>query len=399
MKDWHIYLDGMRAPVRLVNCDDLHKRLQAYLPNWAYRSVPRDDTHAWATVVCAAGKFRLTTDFHNAPVYHKTEVNAVCDLIAKLSYQTAKENSDQLSLHMAAVEIGGRLVLFPAVRRAGKSLLSVALSRIGGQVFTDDALPLRVVAGEPIQGEATGVAPRIRLPLPENLGQDLRNYISGQGGPRNRQYTYVACQHLPKHGTRAPVGAVVLLEYSDSGQPKFEAANRGETLDRLIHHDFYRARDTRSVLSALHHLVMQGSCYRFTYSDPDAAARAIVEFFERQFADSPSPAPVPQGLQMLQDNADEQPKLHEASVYRVSDHLQVVEAEGMYFAADCAGHRIIRLDVGAMQILELLREPMSVAEVTGLLCTAFPEEDAGRISQHTHEAFRKLVSAGFVVDR
>lgn len=397
MNDQHAYLDGLRSPLRLVNCGDLAQRLSDYFPRWSHRVLDRDQSRPWATLVHAAGKYRVDSDFQDSAVFHRDELNAVCDVIAKSAYQVAKENPDQLALHMAAIEICGRLVLFPAVRRAGKSLLSVALSRLGVSVFTDDALPLRIVAGERITGIATGVSPRIRLPLPENIAPELTAYIANNTGPSNSQYGYLASEPLACQGRSAPVGAIVLLEHAIGQAPKLEPANRGAVLERLIHHDFFRARDTRSVLPALHHLVEQAMCFKFSYSEPNEGALHLAGFFQEQFSTSPLPAPVPNGLREVRDFEGVVAPLEAAKVYRVTDNLEILDVEGTFFATDSLGHKIIQLDIGALQILELLQQPMRLAEVVQLLWSAFPEAAPQDIARQTHDAFGALVADGLLV--
>ena len=61
--------------------------------------------------------------------------------------------------------IAGRLVVFPNVRRAGKSTLSAAPARAGHRVFSDDVVPFSVPAAAPARGLAMEIAPRLLLPM------------------------------------------------------------------------------------------------------------------------------------------------------------------------------------------------------------------------------------------
>ena len=134
-------------------------------------------------------------------------VNAICDLICEMSWERLRSRPDLLCLHAAAVVFGDRLVMFPNQRRAGKSLLTATLARHGHAVFTDDFVPLAVdPETRVISGVANGIAPRLRLPLPDTLTAEHADWINAHITTRNKQYGYLSEIDLPQSGTEMPVG-------------------------------------------------------------------------------------------------------------------------------------------------------------------------------------------------
>ncbi len=93
-------------------------------------------------------------------------VNGICDLIVELNWSRLRQKTELLCLHAAGVEMGEALLVLPSGRRAGKSTLTAELARRGHRVFSDDILALQLDANGVAIGLATGISPRLRLPLP-----------------------------------------------------------------------------------------------------------------------------------------------------------------------------------------------------------------------------------------
>ena len=122
------------------------------------------------------------------PVFHKTAVNAMCDPIALLPYGEAADHPDLLTLHAAAVVIDGQAVLLPAVRRGGKSVMTAALAARGAAVYSDDVVGVTARARAPLRALAAGIAPRLRLPLPDGISPEFAAFGAAHKAPENGQY-------------------------------------------------------------------------------------------------------------------------------------------------------------------------------------------------------------------
>ena len=405
MKEILFRLARVHAPIRLVNCAGVLDRLPLYMPGWPAVEVQtgelgfagNGETPA-ATLVHNGEMFRISSPRREGARFHKTEVNAVCDLISALAYARIHSNEDLLSLHAGAVRINGQLALFPGVAKAGKSTLSAVLSQYGAEVFTDDVLPLVVQPGAPIFGLATGIAPRLRLPLPDNIDVAFREFLAASGGPENSQYKYLPSQWIAPQGETAPVGAIILLERIDNTQePTLEPASRGDVLRVLLKQNFSREGDSGMTLAALHGLASMRPCYRLRYYAPQDAARLLMDHFNALPA--PDMATYPKGgpaLQGVPAEPAEPIKIEENQTYGHASHCAEFELEGTFFLASSDRQRILHIDEGARRIWHLLRQPASPNEAIEILTAAFPDADAAQIRADTREIFTRFSERGVI---
>lgn len=129
MNQQNLMLRGLVAPVRLSgegwNAGDFSE----FLPNWPFEIVDVTDATPFATRERTDHGFVFSSDFGDGPAPHASLVNMVCDLIAHAARQRTRERPDDLCLHASAVQVGEGLVVMPATRRAGKSVMTAVFGR------------------------------------------------------------------------------------------------------------------------------------------------------------------------------------------------------------------------------------------------------------------------------
>lgn len=213
-----------------------------------------------------------------------TPTSAVCSLIADLGGDYLDREVSLLGLHCASVEVGGRLALFPEGHRAGKSTLAVAFAAAGYRLFGDDVLGL-TREGE---GVALGMAPRLRLSLPESVSPRLVEYAEAHAGPEDERYRFVLPpgQGLARHGEQCPVGALILLERDDRLTcPDVIRLQPGEGLLQLLTQNFaYHARP-EALMAHLLPLMERVPCLLLRYAEPLVAARHLGAVLEGYMAE------------------------------------------------------------------------------------------------------------------
>lgn len=267
-------LPGLGRCLRLVNAPEVARALAMALPGWSLTTRPaRGSAPAIRLYRCGDGYCQYAPTLPEG-LDLPTPTAAVCSLIADLAGEAlaADRNQDQdlLGLHCASVEIDGRLVLFPEAHRAGKSTLSVAFAAAGFRLFGDDVLGL-TPAGE---GVSLGIAPRLRLPLPEILPPELVDYIQRRAGPEDACYRYVIpeAERRAAHGETRPLGAIVLLE-RDAGltAPEVIRLSPGEGLAQLLTQNFAYELSHEALVPRLLPLMERLPCLLLRYSEPLAA--------------------------------------------------------------------------------------------------------------------------------
>ncbi len=221
-------------------------------------------------------------------------VDAVCDLLPDLERAHIAANSPLLALHAAAVEFPGGLCIFPSTHESGKSTLSVALAAAGHRVFSDDLLALEVGADGPASqnagqctnmGVAPGFMPCLRLPLPADLDERTRGFITAHAGPASAQFQYVlldddrAAPTCAPLGTRAAITRLVLLSREDGAKARLEPASDSEALKHTVLQSIGREVPALEMLDHLHGLVRTADCYILHYARVADAVSLLQERF------------------------------------------------------------------------------------------------------------------------
>lgn len=387
----------MAAPLRLDAADAVLPLLPDILSGWPYRVAEADPSVApFFSIRALPDEARLRCESHveDRPPQLWDPLNAVCDAIAALAIALPLSHPPLICLHAAGVEMAGRLVVFPNVRRAGKSTLSVALARAGHRVFSDDVVPLSFpVDGAPL-AHAMGVAPRLRLPLPESLSPDFRAWAEAFPGPRNRQYHYLPLTGQPAHGETVPIGAFVHLDRRDEPGPARLTPLPPETaMDALLHQNFTRDRHSGEVLEAIAATLSATPVWQLSYADLDAA----VECLEAAFGDWAGAAGPGKG----EERRFGPPILTYAPApvgHQVAQRARVVErwiGEVLYLA-DPEGRAIQRMDPLAAAIWEMLEEPATAEELEEALGEAFPGTAREQIAADLRGLLAGMAEAGLI---
>ncbi|MCP5067583.1 MAG: hypothetical protein GY946_13550 [bacterium] len=187
------------------------------------------------------------------------------------------EHPVQIPLHGAGACFGNRLVLFPALAKAGKSTLSVHLAMAGHTLYSDDVIPIDGVTREAV---AMGIQSRLRE-IPGDASDAFRAFVTERQGPARpgRIYVLLRDHELAPLDQRAPVGGVVLLHRSDDATPSLTPADPADVLETLILQNFSKTVPAPHALDALHAVAQSAACYRLSY----ARAPQAVEMLEATF--------------------------------------------------------------------------------------------------------------------
>lgn len=208
-----------------------------------------------------------------------TVPSVVADLHYKFYDWYTANFPTHLCLHCAAVEIGGGLVIFPNVKKVGKSTLTTRLAMAGQRIFCDD-----VLAYCPAQkmGLALGILPRVRLPIPASLPQDYKAYIDKNIAVGSQHYAYIQPEEntFAPYGQTLPIHAVVILDRDpEILQPEIAPINKATAMSAILHQNFVVENSPNETFD--HVLEMLEPCELVTmrYSNLDDAATALIEKF------------------------------------------------------------------------------------------------------------------------
>lgn len=398
----NIRYHGLKSPLRVACPDVVRPLLDPILKAWPSMVDSDDPANAapFATLgPCENGRWSLEAPMAQNPIARHNPVNAICDLVVEMSWERLRSRPELLCLHAAALTFGDRLVIFPNARRAGKSLLSATLSQLGHGVFSDDFVPLAVDAEtQVISGIANGIAPRLRLPVPDNLSASLDAWITDRIGPANRQYGYLTGIDLPQSGTSAPVGAVVVLQRDpDLAEPaSLTPVSQDEAMAALVMQNFGRQVHAGAILTVTDALTRSVPVLRLRYNAVEEAAALLSQSpLLRDLPAARMPKTGQTGTLPLASLDVAQVQLSApVDLVQTFDKLPgytEIETEAGLYLADGSGVAIHRLNSVSTVIWRLLDDPLSGADMVGVMQEIYPDIAGDRLHVDVQGALRFLI--------
>lgn len=393
----YLAFQDVAPTVQLDTASPLVDLIRAIVPQWPFVRTSRVSEPPFFSIEAEGPDKYLCRDLiRQRDPRRLNGLNAVCDMVAAMPFALLADKPDFICLHAAAVEIAGRLVVVPDTRRGGKSTLTAELARRGFSVFTDDFLPVRFDAGGSLVGRAGGIAPRLRLPLPEALAPEFRRWADADPGPENAQYKYLTQPDLPASGTLAPLGAVVLLGRDDTSAATLTSAAPVEAMDRLLYQNFMREVHSADILRLLSFVMANLPVLDLRYSDAGEAA----DLLTARFADWPIEVPADPaqasgfgkaGLDIRRPGID----VDHHRLRRRAGAAMAEIGEACYLA-DPEGGGIHRLDPLSHAIWSYLQAPVTLAEVRDVLHEVFPAADPSVIEADVRAFLKRLAAAGLI---
>lgn len=389
----YLKFDNLSRPVALSNCRHLVDHFPLIFSGWEISELPEA---ALAPVITLSqddkDTYWLQAEWLKEPTKMKNDVDAICGLVARVVKARVMEDMNLLCLHGAAAEFEGALVIFPNKFRTGKSVLSACIAAAGYRLYCDDVLPISLASG---QGVAPGIAPRLRIPYPDNLYDSTRQFIESRTALKNNRYLYLDLRGeiLAARHSQAPIGAFVLLERTEGVEPSLEAISESEVLRHVVWQNFAREVEAPRILGRLGQIVNGAQRFRMRYDRADDAVELLAETFREQKISS---HPLPQ-LDLKMSNVDP------AAIDIPEDHLlrkdgiSEITRDDEAFLADAGCAAIHHLNPVGSAIWGLLAEPVTIGEIVELLVDAFPEVDRAQVESDVRKLVRALRSKNLVL--
>ena len=392
-----IHFSGLQAPVLLKNAEALVPVLKQALPSWSFSKTTDTTPTTPSMTITGDGDdtFLCQSSDPTAKARRWDAVNAVCEMIVALAWEQIQSNPAWLCLHCAAVEIKGRLVLFPNRRRGGKSTLTAVLAQRGFTVFSDDFLPIKIGDDGVMYGVANGINPRLRLPVAETFSDGFKTWVADTTARSNDQYAYLGIGTLAPRGTLLPIGAIVVLDRQDTVcDTAFHPVQPMEILDDLITQNFGRMAHSGRILAASNGVAQTAPGHRLNYHSAEDAAL----YLEEHIGDWTTPvARVVDTIIAQESTADLQimeaePAMFDPiTTYKRATSVTEVSLEDQLYVADGHGIGIQKLNPGSSLIWRILEDPMSLSDIADLLSAAFPDHPREDITSDSAKTLQQFL--------
>ena len=328
---------------------------------------------------------------YRKPLLFRDPVATACSLIASLYKAHTLANQDGLCLHAAGVSVGGGLVLLTGHYRAGKTVVAAACAAAGLQVFSDDIIPLSADARTAF---APGLAIRLRLPLPESLAEETRDFIDAHRIASSARYAYIRPpeDRLAHHGTEAPVRAIVALDRRDDGPAALSRLAPGDALSEAIKRNFAREVSAVRILDALDGLIGSIACVRLSYARAEDAAVALAGADFDALANAPAQGDGQWAASEASDNAPI------SAGTRLSRAPGVIGRErgGQAFLTDAQEMVIFNLNQTGLAVWRAIEQPTTFGELVSIFAAGFPDQSPDALARDLSRLLRGMARRSLV---
>jgi hypothetical protein len=385
---------GIGLQVAFDGADAVAQAIAQAVRGWTPEIVQDTQPQGRTSTVVGTGAGYVTQSVYlDTPLHGLGVASAACAVIADLAEDYFDSRAGCLALHCAAFRYNSRLIAMTGPSRAGKSTLAARLTlEADMQVFCDDVLPL-LADGAAV---ALGIAPRLRLPLPEACSPAFKAHVARHMGPSDARYGYLCAPTVAPHGTRAPLSVLLILDRRWQTPARLHEVAEDEALHFLLSQNMSDLRTAEAGFARLSGLLAGVTCLRLVYSDLEDAVALI----RRAFGDA---APIADGITIgpvLRDVATQPlPQAKQSpdiSWSRLPDVVIQRKADSA-FLWQPGQQRIWHMNRLGLAVWTLLEIPGTAQEIGGLLHEQFPDEDEGSLIRDVNALLQALADDGLIV--
>lgn len=332
--------------------------------------------------------YRFASPSLAEPMTGLSPVGAVCALIADLAQARSEAPDMLMGVHCAALEIDGRLVVLAGPARAGKTTLATRLAlEPGVRLFCDDVLPVRPDG----QGMALGIAPRLRLPVPEGAGAALAGLVASHTAASDDRYAYVDVPGQAAHGSLAPLGAIVMLDRTPGQQAELGRMSDDAGVRLMLAQAITRADSPAAALDQALRLMQGLPALRLRFDRLDDGASLLAAAMADPdrlpaLPDAPPPVmPPPHGSPVA---------LHQTLARMPGVERRGLSGGAFLWRSDEA--ELWHLNPVADAVWTLLEVPGSAAQIAEVLSELFPQVPPPDLESDVMALLGGLCTAGLV---
>jgi hypothetical protein len=294
---------------------------------------------------------------------------------------------------------GGQLVVFVGGPRSGKNLLVACLAATGNPVFASHIL---AVSPDGQTAMSLGLAPRLRLPLPEGLQEPLRAQFESSLDRLDPNIAYLRPDNdgVVVHGETAPIRAFVVLDQSASPSATLSQASNGRLLRRLLLNSFGQGLNAQALLEKVKAVVGDVPCFRMAWSDPQEAVNALRARFPawRMSAvaeDEETMKPAPRKARRRTSG----PRSPSGRRFRHCGGLTEHQVDTELFLVNPGGETIYHLNGLGAGLWRLLDGSHGLDDVVTVLKEAFPSVELRSIESDVETLVADLTDRGLLIEK
>ena len=399
---WTLRFDGIAAPILLPQDADFLAALDRCISGWNYGvsefcpDDPLDERPLCIIEPRPGGTYRAHSRYVEGPLDRLGLATAICVILADLSqHYSDLDFGHEFGLHCAGIILNGRAIILAGEKRAGKSTLVSRLACDAGvEVLSDDVVPVDR-SGTLI---GLGLAPRLRLPLPDAASVAFRAQVDRLLGPADDRYGYLLTPALAPHGRRAKAEAFIILDRRPGAPAGLHHLAHDELLQCIIARSIAGPDGPEAVLDAAESLASGMMGLRLVYSDLEDATRLLHQIFAS--AERTARPEVLIGQPIAPRSGPERPEvppLDPCQRLARQPDTAIRHVGGAAFLWSPGDATLWHLNPAAQAIWALLEAPATAAQIADDMTEIFPEVPLAQLLEDTRQLLAQLFDEGFLL--
>jgi len=281
-----IAVAGPRRQIVVAGAGALLSCLCSLMPGWRFGPATTDAVPDLTLRPIASG-FQLEGDaLPDGPTTANDPAMAAQLVMIALALCYMRQMPGLIQVHAGGVRLSTGVIALLGDTQAGKTSVALHLAQLGFRLYADDRLLLRLggpsASGPAVEAVALCLAPRVRLPLPADAGDNLARLVAERTvlKLKDRAVLSLPDGEVAARGEAAPLAALIRLQRRGSaGVTTLRAASAAETLRALLSNCLAPGIDPQELVARAAAEVSAMPCFTIDFANSRDAARVIARRF------------------------------------------------------------------------------------------------------------------------
>ena len=230
-----LVFDGLSEAIRVRAPEEAMDTIRLLFSGWPWREGAKEEPHLR---IARAGAGYAVDVPGLEPQPAANAVEAAHMLVGSLIAHLIRGRDSLISFHAASFQARGGLIVCLGASFTGKSSVGLHAAAQGARFFGDDRIVVEL--GSTPHGIAQGLAPKFRLPVPEDAGEAFRRFLDTHRAREGQGLLWLELDAAmaASFGEARKLAGFVLLDRSEDAVTSIAPASRAKATEALLRHAF-----------------------------------------------------------------------------------------------------------------------------------------------------------------